>query len=352
MSSLDLPLTPPTNALAWTGGGDDTEMMIPTARGDDVSSSDLGFTLMHEHTFTSDPEVNLNYPETWGDDDARVADAVRQYRELHTRGVDTIVDLTVIGLGRNVARVKRVAEQVDLNIIVATGIYTWNMLPMYFNARGPGSVLGGPEFMDDLFVRDITDGIAGTGVRAGILKVATDRYGLTEGVERALRAVASAHRRTGVPITTHTHDVPNGLDQQRVFEEEGVDLSRVVIGHIDVAASHDLDYVEAILAKGSYVGFDQFGIPFVTNEARMEAIVELCRRGRAHQIVLSHDHNCYCDTVPQEWFENMPDWRKTFLVDEIIPALLARGVTPEQIKAMTRTNPRRIFETTALGPYG
>jgi phosphotriesterase-related protein len=319
---------------------------IPTARGDAIKSSELGFALMHEHTFNVSTEINQTYPQTWGDEEQRVAEAVAMYRSAKARGVDSVTDLTVIGLGRFIPRIRRIAEQVDLNIIVATGVYTWHELPMFFRFTGP------PErSMDDMFVRDIEEGIGDTGVRAGIIKVATDKYGVTEGVNACLRASARAHRRTGVPITTHTHDIPNGLEQQKVFEEEGVDLSRVVIGHLDRAASHDLDYVERVLANGSFIGIDQFGVPSLPDDARVSAVVELCRRGHAGRIVLSHDHNCFCDMVPLDWFAGRRGWSKTHLLDVILPMLRERGVSAEDIRTMTVTNPRAVFETAALGSY-
>jgi phosphotriesterase-related protein len=177
---------------------------VNTVRGP-VDPAQLGVTLMHEHIFVLSAEIMQNYPESWGDEDGRVHAAVARLNELHSRGVNTIVDLTVIGLGRYIPRIQRIADQTPLHIIVATGIYTYNDLPFFFQYQGPGTVLGGPEMMTDMFVRDIEQGIAGTGVKAGILKCATDKPGLTPGVERALRAVAQAHRRTGVPISTHTH---------------------------------------------------------------------------------------------------------------------------------------------------
>src|SRR5205807_2920715 len=131
----------------------------------------------------------------------------------------------------------------------------------------------------EMFVRDIEQGIADTGVKAGILKCATDEDGLTPGVERILRAVAQAHRRTGVPISTHTHVATRrGLDQQRIFREEGVDLSRVIIGHS--GDSTDLEYLEELLAAGSYLGLDRFGIDTITPfEQRIDTVVRLCERG-------------------------------------------------------------------------
>ena len=141
---------------------------------------------------------------------------------------------------------------------MATGLYTYNDIPFRFHYEGPGGMLGGPEIMTEMFVRDIEQGIADTGVKAGILKCATDEPGITPGVERVLRAVAQAHKRTGVPISTHTHaGLRRGLEQQRIFEEEGVDLSRVVIGHS--GDSTDVGYLEELIAAGSYLGMDRFG---------------------------------------------------------------------------------------------
>ncbi len=193
-----------------------------TARGA-IDTADLGVTLMHEHVFimlTGDQRRTT--PRSWGDEATREADAIDRLNELKSRGVDTIVDLTVIGLGRYIPRIARIAAATELNIIVATGVYTYNDVPMYFHFRGPGTPLDGPETMTEMFVRDITDGIADTGIKAAILKCATDEPGVTPGVERVLRAVAQAHRQTGVPISTHTHaPTRRGLEQQRDLRRGG-----------------------------------------------------------------------------------------------------------------------------------
>src|SRR2546423_12196508 len=127
---------------------------IQTVRGP-IDSAQLGTTLMHEHVFVLDQEISENYPENWGLEEKRVADAVSRLNELKSRGVDTIVDLTVIGLGRYIPRIQRIAQQTKINIIVATGIYTYHDAPLYFHFRGPGTVLGGPELMVEMFMRDI-----------------------------------------------------------------------------------------------------------------------------------------------------------------------------------------------------
>jgi phosphotriesterase-related protein len=140
---------------------------------------------MHEHVFVLDPQIQQNCPDEWGSEEQRVADAVARLNELKSRGANTIVDLTVIGLGRYVPRVLRIAEQTQLQIVVATGIYTYRNLPLYFHFRGPVPA-GESDPIVEMFVRDITDGIADTGVKARILKCCTDEPGVTPDVERIL----------------------------------------------------------------------------------------------------------------------------------------------------------------------
>jgi phosphotriesterase-related protein len=318
--------------------------MVNTVSGS-IDTGQLGVTLMHEHVFVLSTEIMQNFPDVWGDEEKRVADAVTRLNELKSRGVDTIVDLTVIGLGRYIPRIQKVASQTKLNIVVATGVYTYNDVPFFFHYQGPGTELGGPEPMVDMFVRDIEEGIANTGVRASILKCATDIQGVTPGVERVLRAVAQAHRRTGVPISTHTHArTERGLEQQRIFVEEGVDLSRVIIGHS--GDTTDIEYLEKLMATGSYIGMDRFGIdvllPF---EERVATVAKLCELGHADQMVLSQDANCFIDALPEAAVPVvLPNWHYLHIHNDVIPALKERGVTHAQISTMMIDNPRKIFE--------
>ena len=317
---------------------------IQAARGP-VDTSALGVTLMHEHIFVLSAEILQNYPEAWGDEEERVRAAVERLNELSLRGVDTVVDLTVVGLGRYIPRIQRVAAQTRINIIVATGIYTYNDIPFYFHFRGPGTALGGPELMVDMFVRDIERGIADTAVRAGVLKCATDAPGVTPGVERVLRAVAQAHRQTGVPISTHTHARSRrGLEQQKIFREEGVDLTRVVIGHS--GDTTDLDYLEELIANGSYLGMDRFGIDTILSfEERVDTVAKMCERGHAGRMVLSHDAACFNDWLPERDLPAvLPNWHYLHIHNDVIPALKKRGVTDAHLHTMMVQNPRTIFQ--------
>lgn len=321
---------------------------VPTVRGP-VDSAALGRTYMHEHIFVLTADVQQNYPDEWGDEGTRVADAVQKLSELAGRGVTTIVDPTVIGLGRYIPRIQRIADQVpDLNIVVATGCYTYNDVPFFFHYRGPA--LGQPtDPMVDMFVGDITDGIAGTGVKAGMLKCAIDMQGMTGGVERIMRAVAKAHRATGTPITIHTHPgTQQGLAAQKVLDDEGVDPHRVVLGHS--GDSSDVNHLQSLAESGFILGMDRFGINIETTfESRADTVVELCQRGFAESMVLAHDAACYIDWI-EPWAKGAtPQWHYLHILDDVLPYLLDKGVTEEQIETMLTGNPRRIFENVA--PY-
>lgn len=321
---------------------------VSTVRGQ-VDTSQLGPTLMHEHVFVLTPDLLQNYPDPW-DEEERVADAVEKLRRLAALGIRTIVDPTVVGLGRYIPRLQRINEEVDINIVAATGLYTYNDIPHTFHYAGPGTLVGGDDPMVGMFVRDIEEGIAGTGVKAAFLKCAIDQPGLTPGVERVMRAVAKAHRATGAPITVHTFPAnQSGLTAQKVFEEEGVDLSRVVVGHS--GDSTDLAYLRSLADAGSYLGMDRFGIDVILPTSdRVATVAALCKEGYADKIVLAHDASCFID-----WFDPdvihaiAPNWHYEHISNDVLPALREAGVTEDQIKTMMETNPRRYFEN--VGAY-
>src|SRR5262249_28417690 len=163
----------------------------------------LGRVLIHEHIFLMNTEYVLNYRPDFFTEET-IANAAARLNALKAAGYDTIIDLTVLGLGRHIASVAKVAARTDLNIIVATAAYTIDETPSPFAFYGRGLLHDAPEPMIDLFVRDVLEGDPITGVKAGEFKCAIDMPGLKPGVERVMRAVAQAHRRTGAPITVHT----------------------------------------------------------------------------------------------------------------------------------------------------
>src|SRR5947208_1135647 len=211
-----------------------------------------------------------------------------------------------MGIGRYVPRIVRIAQQVDINIVLATGVYTYDTLPPYFRFRGP--VVGRPEPMTDMFVRDITEGVPGTnGVRAAFLKCAIDTHGMTRDVERIMRAVAAAHRQTGAPITVHTHpDTKTGLEVHRVLTEEGVDPRRVVLGHS--GDSTDADHLAELAELGYVLGMDRFGVDTISSfDDRVGIVAEMAKRGYAAQMVLSQDASCFFDWIDPAFAGVMPN---------------------------------------------
>ncbi len=314
--------------------------LVETVRGP-VDVGSLGQVLMHEHVFVLSEEVRQNYPGSWAEDD-RVDEAIGKLSALAARGCQTIVDPTVLGLGRDIRRIMRVADGTSLNIIVATGLYTYNEVPLYFKYRLAGE--DGIDPMVALFVSDIRDGVSGTSVKAAFLKCAIDDQGLTPGVERVLRAVGRAHVETGAPVTVHTHPHSGtGRDAVRVLGEEGVDLTKVVLGHS--GDSTDLDYLSELADTGCLLGMDRFGLDIITPfEDRVATVAAMCERGHAGSMVLSHDASCYIDWFPPEVVPLFaPAWHYEHLFDDVLPALQSRGVTERQIETMLVDNPRRYF---------
>jgi phosphotriesterase-related protein len=320
---------------------------VETVRGP-VQADELGPTLMHEHVFVLSTEHMQNFGDgLWWDEEARVADAVDKLRALRATGITTIVDPTVWGLGRYIPRIQRIAEQVDLNIVVAAGLYVYEELPQQYAYRGPGLLVDLPEPMITDFTRDIVEGIGSTGVKAAMLKCCIEAAGLTPGVERIARAVARTHLGTGVPITVHTSGpAQTGRLAIDLFRKEGVDLTKVVIGH--AGDSNDLDYLMELADTGAILGMDRFGLDLFNPTAdRVATIAALAARGYADQMVLAHDANCFIDYFGADHdtvkAEASPNWHFTHISDDVLPALAEAGVTQEKIEQMLVTNPRRYF---------
>ena len=316
---------------------------VQTFRGP-VSPSALGTTLIHEHVFVGHPELDLDLPHPEWCQDVAIETAVAGLERLWDLGVHTVVDLTVLGLGRDVARVNLVAERTRMHLLASTGYYTADTLPAYFHTHGPGRLVGGPDPLVELFVRDIELGIAGTAVRAAMLKVVTDHQGLTPDVQRVMEAAAAAHRRTGVPITTHTHAPSrNGRDQLAFLTERGVAADRIVVGHC--GDSEDLDYLRGLMDDGATIGMDRFGMEHVLSDAaRIATVLTLLAEGYADRMVLSHDAAFFSRVTPPSWrAAHAPHWTMENLSRRIVPALLDGGANQEQVHQLMVLNPARIL---------
>ena len=312
---------------------------VETVRGP-IAAADLGPTLLHEHIFVMEPEALQNYAHVWGasywDEEVRVADAIVKLRAVREAGITTIVDPTAPGLGRNIPRIQRVAAEVDLNIVVATGIYAFLQLPNFLAYRPTAAIA-------EFFVREIEVGIDNTGVKAAFLKCCVEAHGLIGDVPRILEATAIAAIETGRPVMVHTNaSAKSGLIALEALTRNGVDPTLIVIAH--AGDSNDLDYLRELGDSGAALGFDRFNIPFFNPDAdRVRTLVALIAEGYASQIHLGHDAACFYDFMIGD--PNFADASIDYLhiSRNILPLLLAAGVTQAQIDEMLTANAVRFL---------
>lgn len=311
-----------------------------------LDTAELGTVLMHEHVFNLTAEIQMVHPGFNGwDPDVEVPKAQEQLRAVKEAGIDTIVELSPIGLGRSLDLIRRACEGSGLNVVLATGLYTYDVLPRPWHFSGPGTLLDGDEPLDALMRSDLTDGIEGSGVKPNMLKCAIDAAGLTEHVERVVRSVCRIHKETGTPVCIHTHpETHRGRDALRVLDEEGIDPRRVMLAHC--GDSTDVDHLEELAQSGALLGMDRFGLDILLPfEERVNTVVAMCERGHAGQMILSQDANCFSDWFPPGLEAQVsPNWHFLHVVQDVVPALLERGVTQEQVDQMLRHNPREFFE--------
>ncbi|KKK36720.1 aryldialkylphosphatase [Mesobacillus campisalis] len=302
-----------------------------------IETSELGVTLIHEHMRVRSEAVFVQFPHLY-DEEKEFAKAVEQVNKVKRLGVKTICDPTVMELGRDIRFIERISRETGVQIIAATGIYSYHYIPPHFQNRDI-------DYMSSLFVRDIEVGIQNTSIKAGFLKCATDAQGVTPDVEKVIRAAARAHKKTGVPIMTHSHPGSGtGISQLEILIEEGVDPSRILIGH--TGDTDNLEYILSVLEYGCFIGMDRYGLTGeVPTENRNTTVIELAKKGYADRMFLSQDHCCTIDWYPEDIPQQMfPKWTMSFVLEEVIPELKNSGVTIQQIQMMMVDNARRWFE--------
>ncbi|CAN5440877.1 phosphotriesterase [soil metagenome] len=311
-----------------------------------VEAGELGFTLIHEHLRCQDEAVAAQWPDrvTLSEDEPFAVqaggehdEAVKAAERATERGVKTIADPTAMFLGRDVEFMRKVSEQTGLQVVPCTGIYTYDHLPQFFQHRSP-------EQIAEMFVGDIERGIQGTEIKAAFIKCAADLPGVTENVEKIHRASAMASVQTGAPIMAHSAPAAEtGPKQVDVFEQEGVDLSRVQIAHC--GDSDDPGYIEGLIDRGVFVGLDRFGLElFLPFEKRIEVALALLEKGHAERIFLAADSCATLDWYPPEAVPvlqeagQVVDWDIRIVPDKVIPALRDAGITDDQLETMTVGN--------------
>jgi phosphotriesterase-related protein len=311
--------------------------------GGTIDTSDLGLTLIHEHVRFRDEAVAENWPGRY-DTEAEFDAAMAAVNAAKAHGVQSIVDPTAMFGGRDVRFMQRVAGAAGINLVACTGIYTYDFLPHYFENRDA-------DMMAGHFVEDIERGVQGTEIRAAFLKCAADAAGVTENIEKVHRACARASIQTGAPIMAHSMPAANTAPRQlEIFREEGVPPEKIQIAHC--GDSPDVEYIQAVLESGVYVGLDRYGLEmYLPMEQRNAVTAELLRRGHADRMMISQD---FCATI--DWFpvEVVPqfeasgmirNWSMSLVFEEVVPWLREQDVLDDAaFRTIFFENPARWLE--------
>ena len=305
-----------------------------------IDSSDLGFTLMHEHVMVAASGLSKSYPDLLGPN--REERAIACLKKAKAAGINTLLDATTFDLGRDPELLRHVAFESGVNLINVTG--WWLDVPRFMMGVGANQ-------MADEFIRDINEGFRGTDIKAGMLKCAADFEGVTPPLETMARAVARAHLQTGVPIMVHSYPTGHVAKRQiEIFREEGVDLTRVKIDHSNDTT--DTDYLKWILDQGCFLGLDRYPGQLVSPHMRTVTLKRLMDMGYAERLCPSHDciclhiHNEQADgSIPAEhaFTASNPD-QYLYMHRHVIPELLQMGATQADIDMLFIDNPKRLFE--------
>jgi phosphotriesterase-related protein len=308
-----------------------------------INAEELGLTLIHEHFFSSDEAVSIQWPHV-RDREHEYALALESAEAVKRHGVRTVVEPTAMLLGRDIPALQRLAADTGLQIVPCTGIYTYDQLPQFLLNRNA-------DFIAGLFVHDLEHGIQGTDVKAGFIKCAADEPGINDRIEKIHRAAARASLQTGAPIMAHSRPASStGPQQVKIFLEEGVAPDKIQIAH--TGDTDDLDYIQRLLGAGVYIGMDRYGLDiFQPTDRRNATVVELLKRGYAERMFLSQDFDIPIanglDWYPPETIEQLAaagganDWSMTFIFEQVIPTLKAAGITDEQLHTLLVENPQR-----------
>ncbi len=316
-------------------------MRINTVAGE-ITPAELGRTLMHEHVLAGYPGWYMDTrlpPFRRADALSRTVDA---FQRLHGYGIRTVVDPCPTDLGRDVAFCAEVSQRSGITLICTTGVYTESFgIPYTFRHLETAAV-------EEIYVREIEDGIGESGIKAGLIKIATGDGVVTDYERRMLTAATRAAKATGVPLISHTENCSCGHDQIDIVTEGGVPAHRLLVGHCDGRDDHP--YQASLAARGAYVGFDRFGLTvFNSDETRMRNLKQMIDAGHRDRLMVSQDKvNCWLGAIPgvgsaEDIARIVPNWTMTHLFERIFPELLRMGVAQSDLDALLFDNPLRFF---------
>ena len=313
-----------------------------------VEVSTLGRTLMHEH-------LVFGYPGNDGDrtmwsisDDALVSKASAAVRSAQAHGFSTLFEVTPNDCGRNPLLMRRIAEEAGFNVICATGYYyEGEGAPAYFGFRSLFADIVAE--LAELMITELTDGIAGTGIKAGVIKIGSSDGEITSYEESIFKAAARAQQATGAPILTHTQSGTMGPEQARLLVDAGADPAKVIVGHM-CGNVKDIDYQLATLAYGVGIGFDRIGLNNmfndITDEDRMDTIKKLFDRGYSERIFLSQDSvNNWLGRDVQGFYQlaATEHWKISRIGEHILPGLADRGLNEADFDTLLVGNIARLW---------
>jgi phosphotriesterase-related protein len=309
----------------------------------------LGMTLVHEHLLIGYPGWFMDGLAPKFERKSAADKAVDRMAELRAIGVETFLDPCPVDLGRDVEFMAEVAERSGMQIICATGAYKQNEgLTYTFGALRA-------EEITEIYVKELTEGIGQTGIRAGIVKVASGAGEITEYERKLISAGGRAAAMVGCPVLTHTDEASCGVEQIELLVAAGVPAHRILVGHSDGRDDHA--YHRSLADRGAYVGFDRFGIEtLIPDEKRIESVVRMVGAGYTRSVCLSHDSICtwlgrpifggHFVVTPEQVEAAIPNSEPTHLFKRIIPQLKERGVTDADIRTIFVDNPQRYFQGT------
>lgn len=297
-----------------------------------VDVDSLGLILPHEHLFT-----DLRGPLIPDYAQAEPA-AVERVLEPHlaeasAAGVTALAECSTVGVGRNLTILSRLAEISPIRIIAPTGVYREAFTPLYLREISESDLA-------NLWITELTEGIEATSIRAGFIKLAMSDDGPTALEIRNLKAAAKASQATGAVIASHTIGGKVARKEMDVLEEAGLDLQRFIWVHAQTETN--LTVLLEAAQRGAHLELDSVGAPYQSQADLVETTLAMSEAGYADQLLLSHDAGWYTPArpngLPEDGFRGY-----TALTMEFLPGLLERGITEEQVRVITVTNPARAF---------
>lgn len=288
-----------------------------------------GYTLMHEH-------IRIDLSKQKNNTDCLLDckdETVAEFKKLYAKGIRNITDVTNIGMGRDVSYISSVSKATGINILCATGFYKEPFLPDYIYSYSEKQIA-------EIMIKEITEGIDGTDIKAQIIgEIGSSKDCITDAEKKVFNAAIIAHKETGTPITTHTTLGLLGLEQIGIFKKQGIDLNKIIIGHVDLTG--DISYILKIIDAGAYVEFDTIGKNnYLNDSVRIDMLKEIEKRRLTDRVLFS------MDITRKSNMEYKGGIGYCYLFDSFFKELTEQGFSPASIEKILKDNPRTYYGQT------